>query len=450
MHTARLYGEMEHKYTRKAFRHAERHLSRAPSTIMTTDGHEHITITTSFSHPIRFNFVPDSLPNDTSVDCHFCTNPFFGLYGLVSDESGQKSVEGFYHDDGSGFQEVKGGWGQEGHEKTRMCVECTSLKLQIMLCDAHEILPIPADQINSKIWDDWEWEKATLGYGNGEKEAREMFETAMYCSICPNVASWKCAREQEEGALGDGTGCGLLLCEECEVLRVKCVNGMREGGNLLGTMVREVKGNEWLWPGGVRADAEFLCEKGELGVRFTKGFGEKIDSGIEVLEDGDIAQQSGGDLGERGNDGIQVIDRKGKGKDWSWFEPQYRPGFIADNLNDKPVRKATMNDLYLSPGDIKAEDTIGGSWMRNLEDVTQVKEKDKPRSSSPSLPFTNTDANIFTTKITRKSSRDIRESNIDNDSGTVDGMEGDRMVGKGKWKWKLPASQDIIDLTGED
>ena len=90
-------------------------------------GNRHILKKTSFCHPIQFNYIPDPMGKHP---CDWCQSPFFGFYGLT-DETGPRTVEGYYLEYGEGFEEVCGGFadpgedGMQGRERTRMCVACT-------------------------------------------------------------------------------------------------------------------------------------------------------------------------------------------------------------------------------------------------------------------------------------------------------------------------------------
>ncbi len=89
-------------------------------------GNCHILRKTSFCHPIQFNYIPDLMGNHP---CDWCLTPYFGFYGLT-DQKGPRTVEGYWLEDGEGFEEVCGGFADPGvdgqaRERTRMCVSCT-------------------------------------------------------------------------------------------------------------------------------------------------------------------------------------------------------------------------------------------------------------------------------------------------------------------------------------
>ena len=95
---------------------------KEPELIGYTLGQRHIFKTTAFCHPIKFNYEPDPMGKEP---CSWCDSPFFGHYGLADDD-GPRRVEGFYWPDGSGFEEVQGGYSERGYSQSKMCVACTS------------------------------------------------------------------------------------------------------------------------------------------------------------------------------------------------------------------------------------------------------------------------------------------------------------------------------------
>lgn len=91
------------------------------------------TITTSFSHPIKFN-------SDGRDPCMFCLDDVFPIFGM-----GSKEVEVIEWHDGRGLEEIKGGHRGEGVESTRMCLTCTTDRLSIVLCAKHELRPLEGE-----------------------------------------------------------------------------------------------------------------------------------------------------------------------------------------------------------------------------------------------------------------------------------------------------------------
>ncbi|KAF8852909.1 hypothetical protein BDZ45DRAFT_93716 [Acephala macrosclerotiorum] len=183
-HTQTLYAEVEAKLKRKQKK------LEAKGLIPKDEGVKHQHIITSFCHPIKFNYIPPptfspfDLPvtrrsttseasvasssntnptNNTSIfgnksntsrkekkkskkskviappqpdPCDFCLSPFFPLTGLA-DNSGPRTVEGYYDPSGSGFEEISGGYSELGYKSTKMCVDCTTARIRIMGCEGH-------------------------------------------------------------------------------------------------------------------------------------------------------------------------------------------------------------------------------------------------------------------------------------------------------------------------
>ncbi|KAH7357252.1 hypothetical protein BKA65DRAFT_580709 [Rhexocercosporidium sp. MPI-PUGE-AT-0058] len=254
-----------------------------------TLGIAHIHITTSFCHPITFNYVPDPLLRNP---CSWCHNPFFGLWGLAS-ESGPRRVEGFYHADGQGFEEVYGGYSEVGFSKSVMCIACTYARVRITQCPAHRLRTLDpnAGEIDMRVFNDGKWSEAVDAYRAEDEKGAELVRNAKWCSICPAAAVLKCCSPQlfdengepvpqygGKGGSGAGCegceGCGLLLCEDCAELMGKLIKGgARTGTKQLDTIFKEVKRNKLRYREGVRADAEFLTSGGELLRRIAQGMG---------------------------------------------------------------------------------------------------------------------------------------------------------------------------------
>ena len=83
------------------------------------------TITTEFSHPIAFN-------HEGAEPCNFCRDIRFAMFGL-----GPVEVEVVVWDDGRGLEEIQGGHRGRGVERTRMCVECTTSRIPVIMCPGH-------------------------------------------------------------------------------------------------------------------------------------------------------------------------------------------------------------------------------------------------------------------------------------------------------------------------
>ncbi|CAL3973426.1 unnamed protein product [Diplocarpon coronariae] len=303
---------------------------------------KHTSIVTAFCHPIGFNYIPDQL---NKHPCSWCHNPFFGLWGL-SDEKGPKNVEGFYHGNGGGFEEIFGGFSEAGYSRSVMCVRCTFNRVRATQCGSHRMrtLDPTKGEIDMRVFDDEKWRRAiqecTAG-GNGS-----LVRKTKWCAICPATATTMCCAPQrfdaqgesgtfDEGGKYEGSGiegCGLYLCEDCAVLLDKMVKGgARTGGRQLDTLVNHVKCNTWRYPEGVRADAPFLTSVGELLKRIEQGvvlapspFTSSSKS-LRLSLDRKEVSKGFSDIGS-GFGGPSQPD-KGKGKDGlqiSSFGPEFR------------------------------------------------------------------------------------------------------------------------------
>ncbi|CZR52507.1 uncharacterized protein PAC_02384 [Phialocephala subalpina] len=376
---------------------------QSPRLIGTTLGVKHIDIITAFCHPIKFNYIPPptfspfdlpssrqastseasvaSSSNSTSIfgkkekkkskktktvvppdpdPCDFCNSPFFPLTGL-SDTSGPRKVEGYYDPSSAGFEEISGGYSELGY-KIR--------KLRVGPLGTHT--GAGKVEVDERVYDDRLWALACAGIYTGDLPAAELVTNALWCSICPTLATQKCCTQQPVLTSSDShsnsfKGCGLLLCDVCEEMMGKMwKGGIKTNPEILGAVIRELTNQAWIYKEGVRADASFLTPEGELMVRLEQGFGEvKADPGFEasfaealkspdlgagfgegkewggVDKDGD--EMPDDDFGNRGKGsstlkkdkskgktnepkkGKKPQDTKGKGKDWSYFKPEYRP-----------------------------------------------------------------------------------------------------------------------------
>ncbi|KAF7858478.1 hypothetical protein EAF04_009078 [Stromatinia cepivora] len=260
-----------------------------------------ITITTSFSHPLIFNYKRD--PMSLYPPCDFDTNPFFGLFGyglrLVT-------VVPWPSITGAGYEELENGWGDSGvgHENTRMCVKCTYARVKILGCAEHQLRPI--EGLDERMRDEEIVRDSVDACEEGLKEGRwgrgtggepevgsraELVWRAKWCAVCPRPGDWVCkfGSGQEWGWGGQGRsqststqgsqsrgnkGCGLIFCDTCYELHGKVQKGGRKGGRVvLGRVIQlacEANRRED-YPDGVRADAGFLREDGELFVRTQRG-----------------------------------------------------------------------------------------------------------------------------------------------------------------------------------
>lgn len=92
-----------------------------PSTTKVTT----MKIKTKFCHPIHFNHIDKT----SKLPCHFCAEPSFPILGLAEKEVSVIELKG-----GQGLKEVNGGHKDEGVENTRVCLQCTTERMQIIMC----------------------------------------------------------------------------------------------------------------------------------------------------------------------------------------------------------------------------------------------------------------------------------------------------------------------------
>ena len=268
-------------------------------------GITHIRITTAFSHPIKFNHIPD--PMKTSP-CDWCKSPLFGIYGHDYIEV---EVVPFPAVNGHGYEEMPGGHADNGYPCTQMCVECTNERVNIMGCENHEFEEIEVDPRHSIKG---ELENSYFALTVGDSVGGQLATSLKWCAICPTAANFRCcagtAQDNLNGQLtAQGCGCGLYLCEGCKDLldKIDTASG-RTAAEVLDRVIHCATNDRFNYDRGVRADASFLTSTGELSVRIDKHFGEHSCTSGD--EDG---SQSG--EGEAGDEEIwAILERVGKGK----------------------------------------------------------------------------------------------------------------------------------------
>ncbi|PYH87379.1 hypothetical protein BO71DRAFT_472809 [Aspergillus ellipticus CBS 707.79] len=202
------------------------------------------TIKTSLVHPINIEHTP---PPDSSLPCHWCTSPIYGILGL-----GPRTVQVLDYGDGT-YLEISGDHAAEKRQSSRMCVTCALERIHILRCPAHRIIPLRGVDVETFDFGG-AYEGLATAFGMYAGETVGMNTT--WCALCPNPAFFGCATKQTTNVyleeLGEGNeevGCGLVVCERCEVL-------MGWFGGDLGQVVRR---NEMDDPdNGCRADVEFL------------------------------------------------------------------------------------------------------------------------------------------------------------------------------------------------
>ena len=196
-------------------------------------------IRTKFSHPIQFNCVDTS---DVGKPCHFCSQRQYPILGLE-----ERDVEVIDWSDGKGLEEIDGGHRGDGVENTRVCIGCTNQRMEVIMCQQHEMRPI-AGVIEASL---------DLNAAFSDLMSPDSMTTnhSTWCSVCCNLASYQC---QAVRASGDA-GCGLVLCEHCAVTLAGAYDGD------LQTMLVEAKDEATEQrPLGLRADWELLKQDGLL------------------------------------------------------------------------------------------------------------------------------------------------------------------------------------------
>ncbi|MCJ1250645.1 hypothetical protein MMC30_007873 [Trapelia coarctata] len=201
------------------------------------------TIKTGYAHPISINYDP---PADGCDPCHWCENLAYGIFGLP-----QRRVEVIDYQNGEGYVEIQGGHTADGVPPSRMCTMCTSARMQIIGCSAHEIQLISAEVLDTVNDVD------VMQWMDPEVMADAPFE---WCSVCTLPASYRCGNAPAADMRFSNepvVGCGLMLCEDCTFSLVN-----EHGGDLtayLGALEEEDDPDFT-----VRADACFLRSDGHL------------------------------------------------------------------------------------------------------------------------------------------------------------------------------------------
>ncbi|GFF33414.1 probable ubiquitin carboxyl-terminal hydrolase 12 [Aspergillus udagawae] len=167
-------------------------------------------IHTSLAHPVDFAYEP---PTDGTNPCHWCINFVYGIMGL-----GRKAVEVIDFGDGR-YVEIKGGHVKDGHEPSRMCVTCALERIHIVNCSRHYIVPLKGYKV-----DTFDFDAAYNSLIPIPGQPRKRINP--WCSLCPNPAFFGCNtlqlvnkyQEPVAPTSPHARGCGLLLCERCELL----------------------------------------------------------------------------------------------------------------------------------------------------------------------------------------------------------------------------------------
>ena len=388
-------------------------------------GIPHVRIKTAFSHPIKFNYIPD--PMGTSP-CSWCTSPFFGLFGHGDVEV---EVVPFPAINGHGYEEMPGGHADKGKERSQMCVSCTFERVKIMGCEKHEFLSI---EVDPRITMKGEMEKSIQALLVNDKEGGKLASNTKWCSICPSPAYFRCGAPQVEENLADeilpeGSGCGFLVCRDCKDLVTKIAKYSGSAKEVLDRAVRHAGTDLFTYEFGVRADASFLTSMGELMVRIQKSMGEKTIVGD--ANDGALSSD-----GEAGDEEIwTILEEVGKGK-WKWNEKQ------------KPVPAGRKASQGMSPGSF---------WQTQKQPSRAgmgARSKSLPQSSSQGSGAGYSQMGVggriddyFEPEGRGKKIRNTGKADLGRSLGTGRVKTGPSLKGKGKGKAK---SEVVIISDSED
>jgi hypothetical protein len=154
---------------------------------------------TSFAHPIQF-YISDA-------DCEFCDLPVFGFVGHF-----ERQVHVIRWHNGLGYTEVGGGHCEE-KGPTTMCLDCTNMRLQVIVCPSHSFQRL-SDSDEELDW--YAISEELMSAEPGSAEVR--WQLQRWCSMCFSVATYGCATTQRALVGEDDEelpGCGLRLCESC-------------------------------------------------------------------------------------------------------------------------------------------------------------------------------------------------------------------------------------------
>jgi hypothetical protein len=325
---------------------------------------------------------------------------------------GARLVEGFYDEEGNGFEEVQGGFSELGAKPSKMCVKCTYERLKISQCAKHQARVVTPDDIDFRVFDDAELTKSKAAIWSGDEETARLFMEAKFCSICCDLAIYKCCTHQtfylgslDTKGAGRAGGCGLWLCALCKDIMNRCENSSTadmDGGKMVDTLVKLSK--EWIDAGlrdkypTLRADVDFLTSEGELIIRMNKTtLTESVNQDeskreiVEIIDDPEptIGTKTSSCLRFKDIDNKESqyqnfktttrcspseaktkTDRKGKGKDMSFFEP----GPLIDDKD-----KANTADLQVQ---LKADREGQSKETSYFEPYYELKNSNKGKEVS--------------------------------------------------------------------
>lgn len=208
-------------------------------------------VKTSFSHPITFDIA-----NHGTRDCFFCEMPMFPMVGFT-----EREVHVIRWNNGAGLSEVGGGH-SEHNGPTKLCTDCTLSRLQIMVCESHQVQRTHDHRNQEPFQQQIEY----LMLAAGTSEYREALQR--WCSFCFSVATFACyCRQTSLSTDTELAGCGLKLCDRCELaLRDEYVGNLSYMAFEMDKMpkISDVDDQEEYWEGRIRADVGLLSDDGFL------------------------------------------------------------------------------------------------------------------------------------------------------------------------------------------
>ncbi|KAF2219559.1 hypothetical protein BDZ85DRAFT_268645 [Elsinoe ampelina] len=124
-----------------------------------------------------------------------------------------------------------------GYEGTHICGSCTDLRISILKCKQHQMVPCGIS----------EGKNFSTLFPKLLKD--ESNKADPWCLLCSNLATHKC---EVKGDGDESNGCGLILCDYC-------ARAMRRSKGVLGTFIRDTPTTRTnARPMGLRADVELL------------------------------------------------------------------------------------------------------------------------------------------------------------------------------------------------
>ena len=245
----RKYSTVPRKYNKQSKANNCSKVTKPTSKLIgITEGIQHIVITTSFCHPIKFFYLPDP---QMRHPCSWCTSPVFGLWGHSS-----RQVEVIPFGKDVGNEEMSGGHSEDGVEQTRMCCQCTLERTNIIYCEGdHNTQQI--EGLDPKTLDLDAIGRSLVALAEGDQDGAQLVKVVKWCNICVAPAEYACQ-------------CGLHLCPTCNDLLLKLKKRWtKTNKNILDDLVKLWKDELWKRQnmGELRADAEFLLTTGELSMR---------------------------------------------------------------------------------------------------------------------------------------------------------------------------------------